>query len=251
MAKLGGTTVYLSDQDEVQMGEREPVKDVARTLSRYLDGVVLRTFSQEDMQEFAHYATIPIINGLSDKHHPCQALSDLYTIYQKYGRLKQLNITYIGDGNNVLHSLLYGATAVGSNLSIVTPRGYEPSEEILREIKQRSKETGSKIVLSNNPFMSLKNAHIIYTDVWVSMGQERQREQRLRDFQPFQVNQAIVSKALPDALVMHCLPARRDEEITDEVLEGPHSIVFDQAENRLHVQKALLLRLLTRRPRRG
>jgi ornithine carbamoyltransferase len=243
---LGGTAVYLSDT-EIQMGQREPLRDVAQTLSRYFDAIVLRTFGQKDMEDFANHSRVPVINGLSDLEHPCQILSDLYTIQAKLGRLKGVNITYIGDSNNILNSLMYGVAFNGANLSIVTPRGYEPLDETLKEIKAVTKVSGSKFTVSNNPFASLKNAHIIYTDVWVSMGQERQKEQRLRDFQPFQVSQAIVSKALPDALVMHCLPAHRGEEITNEVLEGPHSIVMEQAENKLHVQKALLMQLLRKK----
>ena len=246
MVQLGGGAVYVGES-EIQMGHREPLKDVARTFSRYFDGIVFRTHSHRELEEFASYSRVPVINGLSDAEHPCQILADLYTIYSKLGRLEGVNITYIGDANNVLHSLLYGAAYTGANLSIVTPRGYEPSEETMKDIKTITKDSGSKIAVSNNPFTTLKNAHIIYTDVWVSMGQERQREQRLRDFQPFQVSQAIVGKALPDCLVMHCMPAHRGEEITEEVLEGPHSIVFEQAENKLHAQKALLLYLLGRK----
>jgi ornithine carbamoyltransferase len=246
MTQLGGAAVHLADAD-VQMGQREPLKDVARTLSRYFDGIVLRTYSHADMEEFALNSRVPVLNGLSDVEHPCQVLSDLYTIRTKLGRLKGVNITYIGDANNVLNSLLYGAVRTGANLAIVTPRGYEPSEELLKDVKSITKDSGSKVTVSNNPLASLKNAHIIYTDVWVSMGQERQRDQRLRDFQPFQVSQAIVSKALTDAFVMHCLPAHRGEEITNEVIEGPHSIVFDQAESKLHVQKALVAYLLGRK----
>ena len=246
MAQLGGAAVYVAES-EIQMGQREPLKDVARTFSRYFDGIVLRTNSHKDMEEFASHSQVPIINGLSDQEHPSQVLADLFTIQSKLGRLKGVNITYIGDANNVLNSLLYGAAYTGANLMIVSPRGYEPSEDTMRDIKLLTKSSGAKIAVSNNPFASLKNAHIIYTDVWVSMGQERQRDQRLRDFQPFQVSQAIVSKALPDVLVMHCLPAHRGEEITDEVLEGAHSIVFEQAENKLHAQKALLMYLLGRK----
>ncbi|MBF0254177.1 MAG: ornithine carbamoyltransferase [Candidatus Omnitrophica bacterium] len=245
MAQAGGQAVYLGDKD-ILMGQREPIKDVARTLSGYFDGVVIRTFDHAVLEEFGQVSTIPVINGLSDSEHPCQILSDLYTIYAKYGKLKDIMVTYIGDSNNVLKSLMYGAAITGMSLSIVTPRGYEPSEEDLKEIKVLAKDSGAKLSLSNNPFASLKNTHVIYTDVWVSMGQERQREQRVRDFQPFQVNQTIVSKALPDALVMHCLPAHRGEEITNEVIEGPHSIVFEQAANRLLVQKALLTLLLNK-----
>lgn len=243
MAQLGGSSVYLADS-EIRMGNREPLKDVARTLSRYFDGIVVRTSSHQEITEFASYSRTPVINGLSDLEHPCQTLADLFTIQSKFGRLKNINITYIGDSNNVLHSLLYGATLMGANLSIIPPRGYEPTEEALKEIRALAKTTGSKIGISNNPFTSIKSAHVIYTDVWISMGQEGQRDQRLRDFQPFQVNQSIVSKAAPDVLIMHCLPAHREEEITDEIIEGPHSIVFEQAENKLHAQKALLLMLL-------
>lgn len=246
MAQLGGQAIYLSDH-EIQMGVREPIRDVARTLSGYFDGIVLRAHAHANVEEFAKHAAVPVINGLSDSEHPCQILSDFYSIYARYGKLKGINITYIGDSNNVLVSMLYGAAVAGANLSIVTPRGYEPSEELMKDIKVLSKDSGAKFQLSNSPFASLKNAHVIYTDVWVSMGQERQKEQRLRDFQSFQVNQTIVSKALPDALVMHCLPAHRGEEITDEVIEGPRSIVFEQAHNKMHVQKALLSYLLGRK----
>lgn len=246
MAQLGGQAIYLSDGG-IQMGVREPILDVARTLTGYFDGIVLRTHSHAVAEEFAQHSTIPVINGLSDNEHPCQILSDFYTIYAKYGKLKGINVTYIGDSNNVLVSMLYGAAVAGVNLSVVTPRGYEPSEELMKDVKNLSKDSGAKFQLSNSPFASLKNAHVIYTDVWVSMGQERQKEQRLRDFQSFQINSTIVSKALPDALVMHCLPAHRGEEITDEVIEGPRSIVFEQAHNKMHVQKALLSYVLGRK----
>jgi ornithine carbamoyltransferase len=249
MAQLGGQAIYLSDQ-EIQMGTREPIRDVARTLAGYFNGIVLRTHAHATAEEFAKFSSVPVINGLSDIEHPCQILSDFYTIYAKYGKLKGINITYIGDSNNVLISMLYGAAICGANLSIVTPRGYEPTEELMKDIKVLSKDSGAKFAMSNSPFASLKNAHVIYTDVWVSMGQERQKEQRLRDFQSFQVNQTIVSKALPDALVMHCLPAHRGEEITDEVIEGPLSIVFEQAHNKMHVQKALLSFLLNKKKKR-
>ena len=246
MAQMGGQAVYLSDQ-EIRMGDREPIRDIARTLGGYFDGIVLRTHSHATLEDYARVSPVPVINGLSDREHPCQILSDLYTIYAKYGKLKGINLTYIGDSNNILNSMLYGAVTAGVNLAVVAPRGYEPSEAILKDIKVIARESGSKVTLSNNPFSTLKNAHVIYTDVWVSMGQERQREQRLRDFQSFQVNQTIVAKALPDALVMHCLPAHRGEEITDEVLEGAHSIVFEQAENKMHLQKALLTHLLKKK----
>ena len=188
-----------------------------------------------------------MINGLSDSYHPCQTLADLFTIREKFRTLEKINIAYIGDGNNVLSSLLYGAAKAGANLAIALPRGYEPHEEILKDIKLISKDSGSKVTLSNNPFTAIKNAHAIYTDVWVSMGQEKQRDQRLRDFQPFQVNGAIIGKAPKDSVIMHCLPAHRGEEITDEVIEHPRSAIFDQAENRLHTQKALLYLMMTKK----
>ncbi len=244
MQQLGGTAVYMAPQEH-PLGERESLRDIARVLARYCDAAVVRTYAHSDIEEFARTAAIPVINGLSDSYHPCQTLADLFTIREKFRTLEKINIAYIGDGNNVLNSMLYGAAKCGANLSIALPRGYEPAEDILKDIKTISKESGSKITLSNNPFTAIKNAHAIYTDVWVSMGQEKQREQRLRDFQPFQVNAAILSKAPKDAIVMHCLPAHRGEEITDEVIENPRSAIFDQAENRLHTQKALLTLLLT------
>ncbi len=244
MQQLGGSAVYM-DPQENPLGERESLKDIARVLSRYCDGAVIRTYSHTDLEEFAKHSVSPVINGLSDSYHPCQTIADLFTIREKFKALDKVNIAYIGDGNNVLNSLLYGAAKVGANLAIALPRGYEPSEEILKDIKLISKDSGAKITLSNNPFTAIKNAHVIYTDVWVSMGQEKQRDQRLRDFQPFQVNGAIIGKAPKDSVFMHCLPAHRGEEITDEVIEHPRSAIFDQAENRLHTQKALLYLLLT------
>jgi ornithine carbamoyltransferase len=246
MGQLGGETVYM-DPQELPLGERESIKDVARVFSKYCHAVVTRTFAHGIVTEFAQHAAVPVINGLSDSFHPCQTLADLFTIREKFKKLEKINIAYIGDSNNVLNSLLYGAAKAGANLAIAAPRGYEPGEEILRDLKLITKETGSKISLSNNPFTAIKNAHAVYTDVWVSMGQEKQRDQRLRDFAPFQVNGAIIGKAPKDAIFMHCLPAHRGEEITDEVIEHPRSAIFDQSENRLHTQKALLYLLLTRK----
>ena len=250
MAQLGGAAVYMDPQEE-PLGTRESIKDIARVMSRYCNAVVVRSYLHSDIEELARYASVPVINGLSDSYHPCQTLADLFTIRDKFRKLEKINIAYIGDGNNVLSSLIYGAAKTGANLAIATPRGYEPSEEILRDIKVICKETGSKVTLSNNPFTAIKNAHAVYTDVWVSMGQEKQREQRLRDFQPFQINSAIVGKLPKDALIMHCLPAHRGEEITDDVIESPRSVIFDQAENRLHTQKALLYLLLTRKRKKS
>ena len=249
MSQLGGSSVYM-DPQERPLGVRESTKDVARVLSRYCDAIIARTYAHAELDVLSSYATVPVINGLSDSYHPCQTLADLFTIREKFKHLAKINIAFIGDGNNVLNSLLYGATKLGANLAIATPRGYEPSEELMKDIKLIAKDSGSKISLSNNPFTAIKNAHAIYTDVWVNMGQEKQRDQRLRDFQPFQINGAIASKAPKDAIFMHCLPANRGEEITDEVIEHPRSAIFDQAENRLHTQKALLATLLTRKIKR-
>ena len=246
MHELGGAAVYMPPQEH-PLGDRESIKDIARVLSRYCDAAVIRTYAHSDIEDFARNADIPVINGLSDAYHPCQTLADLYTIREKFKGLAKMNIAYTGDGNNVLSSLLYGATKAGANLAIALPRGYEPNEEILKDIKLISKDSGSKVTLSNNPFTAIKNAHAIYTDVWVSMGQEKQRDQRLRDFQPFKVNSAIIGKAPKDSVIMHCLPAHRGEEITDEVIEHPRSAIFDQAENRLHTQKALLYLMMTKK----
>ncbi len=249
MAQLGGSAVYM-DPQEMPLGERESIKDVARVFSRYCDVVVARTYSHAVVEDFARYASVPVINGLSDSYHPCQTIADLFTIREKFGDLKKINIAYIGDANNVLNSLLYGVAKTGANLSVANPRGYEPHEEITKDIKLICKDSGAKITVSNNPFTAIKNAHVIYTDVWVSMGQEKQHDQRLRDFQPFQVNAAIISKAPKDCVFMHCLPAHRGEEITDEVIEHPRSVIFDQAENRMHTQKALIYLLLTRKTKK-
>jgi len=243
IAQLGGYAVYLGP-DEIKLGVREEIRDVARTLSKYLDCIVARTFSHNDVVELARYSSIPVINGLSDLTHPCQGLSDLYTIREKIGHLKGLKIAYVGDGNNVLHSLLLGCSIIGVNISIATPKGYEPDKEIFHQALEKSKKSGACIKFSHKPEVVVHDSHVIYTDVWTSMGQEKERDKRLKAFKGFQVGLKLLSKARKDCLVMHCLPAHRGEEITDEVIEGRHSIVWDQAENRLHVQKAILLKLL-------
>lgn len=243
MDQLGGNTVYLGP-DDIKLGQRETTKDIARTLSRYLDGVMARTFSHETILELAEYSSIPVINGLSDLLHPCQGLSDLYTIEEKRGGFKGIKLAFIGDGNNVCHSLLYGCSKVGLDLSIATPEGYEPKREVLEPSLVEAAKSGAKIEVTNDPHNAIKDASIVYTDVWVSMGKEKEYKKRLKAFRPFQVNLDLLKNARPDYLIMHCLPAHRGEEITDEVVDSPQSIVFDQAENRLHVQKAILLLLL-------
>ena len=243
MYQLGGYTVYLGP-DDIKLGTREATKDIAQTLSRYLDIIVARTFSHREVIGLAENATIPVINGLSDLLHPCQGLADIFTIKEKFGQLEGLNMAYIGDGNNVLHSLLYAVSITGVNIKIAVPKGYGPDKVILAEASEIAKAKGSKVELFHDKESAASGADILYTDVWVSMGQEADKEKRFNDFKDFQINLDLLKKARPECVVMHCLPAHRGEEITDEVLDGPHSIVFDQAENRLHMQKAILLQLL-------
>lgn len=242
--QLGGQAIFLTYQD-LQIGRGETIADTARVLSRYIDCLVVRTFSQKVVEELARYATIPVINGLTDIHHPCQVLSDLFTIFEKKGRLNGLKLCYIGDGNNVANSLIEGATRVGINLTLACPDGYEPLKEIVREAIAEKEKGGPHIEILRDPLKAAEGADILYTDVWASMGQESEREKRLKVFSPYQVNSKIVQVAKPDVLVMHCLPAHRGEEITDEVIDGKYSIVLDQAENRLHTQKAILEMLMT------
>ncbi len=249
MRQLGGDSIYLSAQ-EVQLGVRESVGDVARNLERWLDGIVVRTFRHEVAEELARYSSIPVINGLTDLVHPCQVLSDMLTVLEKRGRLKGIRIGYVGDGNNLANSWLLGAAIMGMELTVACPKGYEPDRGVLRVAKQKAKETGAKITITHTPEKAARNADVLYTDVWTSMGKEKEGARRRVAFKGFQVNSALVAAAGKDVLVMHCLPAHRGEEITDEVLDGPHSIVFDQAENRLHAQKVLLEALLGGRKRK-
>ncbi|MFV2041087.1 MAG: ornithine carbamoyltransferase, partial [Candidatus Hydrothermarchaeales archaeon] len=234
MTQLGGHSLYLNPSD-TQIGRGESIKDTALTLSRYLDGVAIRAISHKTIAEFAGHATIPVINALTDLEHPCQALADLLTIKEKKGTL-DVKLAYVGDGNNVCNSLIGGAALVGMEIAVATPPGYEPDREILNKAKDIS---SSKITVANDPYEAVASAEVVYTDVWVSMGQEKSEAQRIKDFKDYQVNVGLLDMT-SDALVMHCLPARRGLEITDEVIDGPNSIVFDQAENRLHLQKALI-----------
>jgi len=243
MIHLGGQALYLSP-DEIKLGQRESIPDVARVLSRYVDGIMARVFAHADVVTLARWASVPVINGLSDYSHPCQALADLLTIYEKLGRLKGVKLTYVGDGNNVLHSLLFGGAAMGLHLVAATPEGYEPLPEVVHRAQERAKETGATIRLLRDPWEAVKGADVIYTDTWFSMGQEAEAEVRRPIFRPYQVNAELLAVAGPQARVMHCLPAHRGEEITDEVADGPCSWLFDQAENRLHAQKAVLVELL-------
>lgn len=240
MYQLGGYALYLSKND-LQLGRGETLADTARVLSRYVDCIMARVYSHSTVEELAKYSSVPVINGLSDKCHPTQVLGDLLTIWEKKGRFEGLKLVYVGDGaNNMAHSLLYGSTIMGMDITICTPKGYYPDEDVLERAKQFAKRSGSKVEIVNDPKEGVRGADIIYTDVWVSMGQESEREERVRLFQPYRVDSALVSLAKDDVIVMHCLPAHRGEEITDDVIDGPLSVVFDEAENRLHAHKAIL-----------
>ena len=244
MYQLGGHCIYLSPE-EVGLGKRESAADIARVLSRYVDGIAARTFSQETLRILADHASVPVINALSDLEHPCQALSDLLTIYEKKGRLPGLTLAFIGDGNNVANSLLLCACLVGMNFHLASPPGYEIKEEVLNQGKEFAALSGSQIQLTNDSYEAAKDVDIIYTDVWVSMGQEAEAKKRRLAFSNYQVDNKLLSLAKGDVLFMHPLPAHHGEEISAELLDDPRSVVFDQAENRLHLQKALLVKLLS------
>jgi ornithine carbamoyltransferase len=243
MNQLGGQSIFLSVAD-IQMRRGETVADTARVLSRYLDGLVIRCYEHRTVEEWARNATIPVINGLTDLHHPCQVLSDLFTIREKKRRWKGIKIAYVGDGNNVANSLIEGAAIMGMAISVACPQGYEPTAAIVAWARERAERTGAAIEIVQDPFIAVKGADVLYTDVWTSMGRENEESQRIDALRPYQLNGRLVAAADPDAIVMHCLPAHRAQEITTDVLDGPQSVVLDQAENRLHVQKAMLIKLL-------
>jgi ornithine carbamoyltransferase len=243
MFQLGGNSVYLGPE-HIKLGVRETIHDVAKTLSRYVHGIVLRTFAHQNVIDMALHASVPVINGLSDLTHPCQGLTDIYTIEEKFKSLKGIRLAYVGDGNNVCNSLLYCCSKTAMKLSIATPKGYEPDKDVLREANDFARQSGAEIKLFNDPKGAVKNADVLYTDVWASMGQESQAGKRKKAFKDFQINSSLMKLAKPGCYVMHCLPAHRGEEISDEAIDNRHSIVFDQAENRLHVQKAILIQLL-------
>ena len=245
MFQLGGNSLYLSP-GEISLGIRESIADVARTLSRFVDGIVLRTFEHKNCEDLARFSGIPVINGLSDFSHPCQALADLYTIREKLKAFKGVTLAYIGDGNNVCNSLLFICAKLGVNVNLGCPKGYEPLAAVLKDSRAIGDTTGAAINLFNDASSAVKNADVIYTDVWTSMGQEDEARKRIEVFEDFQVNMNLVKSAKRGALIMHCLPAHRGQEITDEVIESGNSVVFDEAENRMHVQKAVLIKLLGR-----
>ncbi len=240
IAQLGGSSTLSVGP----VAEREPVKDVARNLDRWTDGIVARTFAQETVVELARWSGVPVINALSDTYHPCQALADVLTMKERFKELAGRRLAFVGDGNNVAHSLLLTAARLGVNVAVATPKGYEPKAEIVKQAAELATAAGATVEISNDPEQVVREADAVYTDVWASMGQEQQKAERLEAFRMHQVTARLMSMAKPDAIFLHCLPARRGEEVTDEVIESPQSAVFDQAENRLHSQKALLLMLL-------
>lgn len=237
--ELGGVGLYFN-QNDLQLKKSESVSDTAKVLSRYLDGIMIRTFDHQDVIDLAKYGSIPVINGLTDLHHPCQVLTDLFTAYEKRRKLQGLKLAYIGDGNNMAHSLLQGCSKVGMDIAIASPSGYKPLDFVVKESMENAKYMGSKVEILDDPIAAVKNADIVYTDVWASMGQEKEAEERKKKFAGFQVNPQLVKNAKDDYIFMHCLPAHRGEEVVDEICDSPNSVIFDEAENRLHVQKAIM-----------
>ena len=243
MIQLGGQAIYLGP-DDIKLGQRESTKDIAKVLSRYVHAIMARTFSHQVILDLAKYATVPVINGLSGLLHPCQALGDLLTIQEKKGTLKNLKLAFIGDGNNVFNSLAFAAVKVSMDIVIAAPKGYEPQAEIIEKAKKDAEKTKTKITITHDPYEAVKDADVIYTDVWTSMGFEEEKETRKNAFKPFQVNQSLVNHAKDDVIILHCLPAHRGEEITDFVIDSSKSVVIDQAENRMHAQNAVLSLLM-------
>jgi ornithine carbamoyltransferase len=243
MYQMGGYPLFLSAND-IQLGRGETIYDTAQVLSRYVDGIMIRTYAHNDVIELAQYGTIPVINGLTDIMHPCQILADLFTINEHKGMLKGLKLAYIGDGNNIANTLLHGCAKVGMHISVASPEGYECDRQIVAEAIEDAKETGAEIELTNDPQKAIKDADVVYTDTWVSMGQEAEKQQRIEVFMPYQVDGKLFSLAKEDAVFLHCLPAYRGFEVTEDVIDGPQSLIFDEAENRLHVQKAIMALLM-------
>ncbi|MDQ0902926.1 MULTISPECIES: ornithine carbamoyltransferase [unclassified Paenibacillus] len=239
MYQLGGQALFLSKND-LQLGRGETVWDTAQTLSRYLDGIMIRTYEHRKVIDLARGSTVPVINGLTDYAHPCQVMADYQTVLEKKGRLKGLKVAYIGDGNNMVHSLMMGASKLGMNFAIASPEGYDPDKEVIQNSKENAAQTGGSVLLTRDPREAIENADVVYTDVWASMGFEAEQKEREIAFKNFQINEALVKHAKSDYLFMHCLPAHRGEEVSEGVIDGPNSIIFDQAENRLHAQKAIM-----------
>jgi ornithine carbamoyltransferase len=245
MFQLGGAALYLNPND-MQLGRGETIADTARVLSRYVDGIMIRTYAHSDVLELGKYGTIPVINGLTDDEHPCQIIADILTIKDKKKSVKGLKVAYVGDGNNVCNSWLYAAPKADMHMAVASPAGYLPKEAVVKKAKELAAESKTQIIITESPEEAVKDADVIYTDVWASMGQEAETEKRKKVFAPYQVNSALLKHAKKDCLVMHCLPAHRGEEISAEVMDGPNSVVFDEAENRLHAQKAILAMLMAK-----
>ncbi len=241
--QLGGQALFLSAND-IQLGRGETIYDTAKVMSRFVDGIMIRTFDHQDVLDLAKYGSIPIINGLTDLLHPCQALADLMTVKEHKGRLRGLKLAYIGDGNNVAHSLLYACAKAGMDISVGSPKGYECDPEIVANAREDAKALGSKIVMTNDPVEAITDADVVYTDTWASMGQESEKEKRVKAFQGYQIDLELFNKSKPDSIFMHCLPAYRGFEMTADVIDGERSVVFDEAENRLHAQKAVMAMLM-------
>lgn len=239
MWQLGGYALYLSSTD-LQLGRGETIGDTAQVLSRYVQGIMARVFAHQTILDLVKYSRVPVINGLSDFSHPCQGLADLFTVYEKKGKLEGLNLAYVGDGNNVAHSLLYGCSKMGMNITLGCPKGYEPNAKVIAQAKEEAKRTGCEVKVTLDPREAVKGADVIYTDVWASMGKEKEREERIKILKPYQVNPQLVKGAKVDYIFMHCLPAHRGEEVVDEVADSKNSVIFDQAENRMHTQKAVM-----------
>jgi ornithine carbamoyltransferase len=250
MLELGGHAIYMSPTDG-QVGVRESFADVGKNLERWVQGIMIRTFAHQNIIDLAAAVKIPVINALSDLLHPCQAMADFFTLKEKAGSLSKLKLAYVGDGNNVCHSLILAAAKAGASLTVATPPGYQPDSEMIRLAREDGRETGFSLNLTEDPRLAVEGADTVYTDVWASMGQESEKEARARIFAPFQVNRELMAKAKKGAYFMHCLPAHRGDEVTDEVIDSPASIVFDQAENRLHVQKAIMILLMGKTEKHG
>ncbi len=241
--QLGGQGIFLSAND-IQLGRGESIYDTANVMSRYVDGIMIRTFKQSDVEDMARYGSVPVINGLTDLVHPCQVLADMQTVAEKKGRLQGLKLAYIGDGNNMAHSYLYGCAKLGLDVAIATPKGYECDAQVVENAKNDARATGVKVIITNDPVEAVSGADVVCTDTWCSMGQEAEKAQRIKEFQGYQVNGELFSHADENAIFLHCLPAYRGNEVTEEIIDGPHSVVFDEAENRLHAQKAVMALLM-------
>ena len=239
MWQLGGYALYLGAGD-LQLGRGETIGDTAQVLSRYVNGIMARVFAHQTILDLVKYSRVPVINGLSDYSHPCQGLADLFTVYEKKGRLSGLKVAYVGDGNNVAHSLIYGCSKMGMTIVLGCPKGYEPDSQVVARGKEEAKRNGCEVIVTNDPKEAVKGADVIYTDVWASMGKEKEKEERVKIMKPYQINRDLVRLAKEDYIFMHCLPAHRGEEVTNEVADSRNSVIFDQAENRMHTQKALM-----------